>query len=132
MKKLILSLLLVSSAALAQDPFAGTTKITISPFQGSSEAMQFSTGGLLVSSIATSYEGRGVAAKEQLRDELVAFDRDVRLGLVKDALDIRQEGLKELVFEILADEEKMKELNAAIPTGTPVDKITTALTLSLF
>ncbi len=38
MKKLIVSLLLVSSAALAQDPFAGTTKITISPFQGSSEA----------------------------------------------------------------------------------------------
>ncbi len=94
--------------------------------------MQFSTAGSLVSWIATTYEGRGVAAKEQLRDELVAFDRDVRMGLVKDALEIRQEGLKELVFEILADEEKMKELNAAIPTGSPVDKITTALTLSLF
>lgn len=132
MKKLLITLLLVSTAALAQDPFAGTTKITISPFQGTSEAMQFSTGGLLLSSISTAYEGRGVAAKEQLRDELVAFDRDVRLGLVKDALDIRQESLKELVFEILADEEKMKELNAAIPTGAPVDKITTALTLSLF
>ncbi len=107
----------LSPTKFTRDLFEGTTAVTIAPF--------------MVTSVTQSLEARGVAGQEQIRDELVAYDRDVTQGLVHKVSDIKQAALKELVVEILENPEMVKEINAKIPGGTIVDKVMVALTIQL-
>ncbi|MBY0516708.1 MAG: hypothetical protein K2P81_07365 [Bacteriovoracaceae bacterium] len=107
----------LSPTKITADLLRGTSAVTIAPF--------------MVTSVTQSLEARGVAGQEQIRDELVAYDRDVTQGLVHKVSDIKQPALKELVLEILENPEMVKEIDSKIPAGTIVDKVMIALTIQL-
>lgn len=113
---LIASLLFAVCAHAQQNPFVATTQVISAP-----------TGASLVLSILSSYEGRGVAGVEQLRDELPALHADVLAGAVKAIDEIRQPGLKELFEEISQNTEAMKKVRATHPEKSDL----VALTLSV-
>lgn len=137
MKKLILSLfLLVSFNAFAQvDGFYISAEITLSPIKLTQQLFKGTTAAsaalTVFTFLPTIVQCRGVADQEQLRDDLLAYDQDVSAGLIRQAQDIRQPALKEIVFEIMENKEAMREVEAAIPVGTNVDKITASLALQL-
>ncbi len=70
---------------------------------------------------------RGVAAREQLKDDLVALNDDV-LNLGIDTIDeVRQPALKEVFLEIASNEEDMQEINSLVSEGTELQKIATVV-----
>lgn len=74
---------------------------------------------------------RGVAAREQLKDDLVRLNDDV-LALGIDTIDeVRQPALKEVFFEIASNEEDMQKINSLVAEGTELQKISTVLALVL-
>ncbi len=113
---LIASLLFAVCAHAQENPFVATTQAISSP-----------TGASLVLSMFSSYEGRGVAGVEQLRDELPALHADVLAGAVKSVEEIRQPALKELFEEISQNKEAMNKVRAAHPEKSDL----VALTLSV-
>jgi hypothetical protein len=90
--------------------------------------------GTIVSPFATTsatVQARGVAGKEQLRDDLAALDEDIRSGAVKSIADVRQPALKELFAEIAENDEEMAEINAVVHSGSELHRIATAVTIEL-
>jgi len=82
------------------------------------------------STIATA-QARGVAGKEQLKDELVSLNDDMIAGTVRSIDEVRQPALKELFAEIAADEAQMESINSVINSGSKLHRIATAVTVSL-
>ncbi len=94
-----------------------TTEIVASPF---------------VTSLGMTLESRGVAGREQIKDDLSALDTDVASGKVKLLSEIRQPALKELFEEISSDSEKMDEINKVMPAISELNRIATAVALTMF
>ncbi|MBY0516709.1 MAG: hypothetical protein K2P81_07370 [Bacteriovoracaceae bacterium] len=142
MKYFVLTLsLLLSLSSFAQDGGAGTIALTLSPFATATRVIESGfatiTAGLQTAlapfaTTSASIEARGVAGKEQLKDELIALDRDMQAGLVKSIDDVRQPSLKEIFSEIASDENEIEKINELVPTGTEVHRIATVVTLKLF
>jgi hypothetical protein len=135
-KLLLLAMTLFSLTSFAQvDGFYISGDITLSPTRFTSDLLEGSTAvtiaPFLATSVAQTLQQRGVAGQDQIRDELVAYDRDVTQGLVQRVSDIKQLALKEIALEILENPEMVKEIDAKIPKGTIVDKVMIALTLQL-
>jgi hypothetical protein len=134
MKKVLvlLSLSLSLTTAFAQSISGATTGVTLSPFVTATRMLESTQVGTAISIITTSgLQARGVADKEQLRDELVELDSDMISGLVKTVDEVRQPALKELINEISSDAEQMEKINSAITSGSELHKIATALTITL-
>lgn len=126
-------LMLTLSNAFAQRALEISTGITLSPFAISTRLME---SGIILSlapfaSTMRAAQARGVAGKEQLKDELVALDTEMISGSVKSIDDVRQPALKELFFEIAADEEQMESINTVIKSGSKLERIAVAVTISL-
>jgi hypothetical protein len=135
MKKLFVLVVLTLSLgnAFAQDASEATTAITMLPSATATKLTE-SAIGTIVSPFATtsaSVQARGVAGKEQLRDDLAARDEDIRVGAVKTIADVRQPALKELFGEIAENEEEMAEINAVVKSGSELHRIATAVTIDL-
>ena len=135
MKKLLVIAALTMSLghAYAQNLSEASTAVTMLPSATATKLTE-SAVGTIVSPFATTsatVQARGVAGKEQLRDDLAALDEDIRSGEVKVIADVRQPALKELFGEIAQDEEEMAEINAAVTTGSELHRIATAVTIDL-
>jgi hypothetical protein len=101
------------------------TYSTLAPFVVTANASKVSTQAL-------HGQNRGVAAREQIKDDLVAFNDDViNLG-VKTIDEVRQPALKELFMEIAANEDDMEKLKTLLPEGTELQKIAATVVYSLF
>lgn len=142
MKKLFFAFVLtLTSQVYAQSISAGTTAVFISPFATATRVLESAVATMTAgtqtalapfATTSASIEARGVAGKEQMRDELVDLDRDMRNGLVQELADIRQPSLKEVMLEIAQDKEEMERIHALIPEGNEALKIATVVTLKLF
>lgn len=137
MKKLLVIALMFSlTQAFAQSVsiFEATSATTLSPFATATkltDAATVSTLAPTITSIASEMNGRGVAGKEQLKDDLVVLNDDMIAGKVRSISDIRQPALKELFSEIAANEEHMENINSAVVEGSELHKIATAVVLTL-
>ena len=135
MKKLLVAtvLALTLGNAFAQTFSEAVTAVTMLPSATATKLTE-SAIGTIVSPFATtsaSVQARGVAGKEQLRDDLAALDEDIRSGAVKTIVDVRQPALKELFTEIAENEEEMAEINSVVKTGSELHRIATAVTIEL-
>lgn len=130
---LVLALMFTLSNAFAQSALEATSATTLSPFATATRILESGTVTSLApfaSTIATA-QARGVAGKEQLKDELVALNDDMVAGSVKNIEQVRQPALKELFAEIAADEAQMESINSVIKSGSKLHRIATAVTVSL-
>lgn len=130
---LVLAFMFALSNAFAQSALEATSATTLSPFATATRILESGTVTSLApfaSTIATA-QARGVAGKEQLKDELVALNDDMVAGSVKNIEEVRQPALKELFAEIAADEAQMESINSVIKSGSKLHRIATAVTVSL-
>lgn len=135
MKKILLvaALTLSLGNAFAQTFSEAVTAVTMLPSATATKLTE-SAIGTIVSPFATTsatVQARGVAGKEQLRDDLAALDEDIRSGAVKSIADVRQPALKELFGEIAENDEEMAEINSVIKSGSELHRIATAVTIEL-
>jgi hypothetical protein len=131
-------LIVIALAFAASNGFAqliqSSSAITLSPISTATRILQ---SALITSQLPffltslSSVQARGVAGKEQLKDELVALDRDIISGAVKKIEDVCQPALKELFADIADDEEQMESINSVVKSGSKLHRIATALTVSL-
>jgi hypothetical protein len=132
----LLALMFSFSNAFAQINSNWTTAKILSPIESATSLLQ-QTVGITVSPfistimIIASEQGRGIAGKEQLKDELVALNDDMVSGRVKSIEEVRQPALKELLVEISADEAQMESINSVIKEGSHLHRIATAVTVAL-
>lgn len=135
MKKSILALglLLVMSNAFSKDIKEMLFSTALAPFGLSTQALETMTvtGLVPINMTIVSTQRRGISGKEQLKDELVAFNEDFSSGKINSIDDVRQPALKELFSEIAADENQMNGINELVPEGNEVTKIGAAVTLAL-
>ncbi len=94
---------------------ASTLAVTLAPFV----------------STAASAGARGVAGKEQLKDDLANLSNDMAAGEVQVLEDVRQPALREFFEEMSQDEAQMSEVNANIASGSELEKMATALSIVL-
>jgi hypothetical protein len=119
--------------AFAQSAIEATSATTLSPFATATRMLESGTATLIAPFLSTTLatQARGVAGKEQMKDELVALNDDMIAGKVKSIDQVRQPALKELFLEISADEEQMGNINSVIKSGSKLNKIATAVTVTL-
>lgn len=134
MKNILITIALMFSLnSFAQTMVEATTATTLSPFATATRLLEY---GLVTSlspfalTIATA-QARGVAGREQIKDELVGLNDDMIAGRVNSIDQIRQPTLKELFEEIAADQEQMDNISSVVESGTDLQKISTAVTISL-
>ncbi len=130
---IIVALMFALGNAFAQSAIEATSATTLSPFATATRLMESATVTSLApfaSTIATA-QARGVAGREQIKDELVALNDDMIAGAVKTIDEVRQPALKELFAEIAADEAQMSEITAAVKEGSKLHRIATAVTVAL-
>lgn len=131
---LVIALMFSLSSAFAQSGIEATSATTLSPFATATRLLESATVTSLApfaSTIATAAQARGVAGREQLKDELVALNDDMVSGAVKSIEEVRQPALRELFAEIEADDSQMENINAVINGGSKLHKIATAVTIAL-
>ncbi len=130
---LVLALMFTISNAFAQSVIEATSATTLSPFATATRLLESGTVTSLApfASTIASAQARGVAGKEQLKDELVALNDDMVSGAVKSIDEVRQPALKELFAEISADEAQMESINSVIKSGSKLHRIAAAVTVSL-
>lgn len=130
---IVLALMFSLSNAFAQTVVEVTSATTLSPFATATRLMESATVTSLApfaTTIATVQQ-RGVAGKEQLKDELVALNDDMVAGTVRTIDEVRQPALRELFAEISTDEAQMETINSVVKAGSRLHKIATAVTVSL-
>lgn len=135
MKQSFLALVLMFSLsnAFAQNIIEVTAATTLSPILTALKLVEgtaLSMASPLISTLATT-QNRGVAGREQIKDELVAFNTDVMKGEVRSLEEVRQPALRELFAEILADEAQMDEINSVVTEGSDLHKVATAVAVVL-
>jgi len=134
MKFTLTALVLVMSlGAFAQsDAQYQTTNVIMSPFELASKLIE-SVRDLVSSKndVSKSLQGRGVAGKEQIRDELVELNKAMIAGQVTTIEQVEQPTLKELFREIEASEAQMNEVNSIVISGSKLQRIATMVTVQL-
>lgn len=131
---LILLFLLVSiSYSFAQTGIELSMASTLSPFVTATKVIESGIVTSLAPFATTmgTIQARGVAGKEQLRDELSALNEDIIEGKVRNISEVKQVALKELFLEIENDEEQMKKISMLGQEGNKLNQIATAVTLLL-
>jgi len=134
MKK-VLSLILglITSFTFAQSSKDVVSVSLLSPFITASDLL---TAGLATFagatvSLSASVQARGVAAKEQLRDELVALNDDMVVQKVMRVEEVRQLALRELMLEIKADKEQMRLIGEEVKVDSELNRLATAILITL-
>ena len=126
MKKLFI----LATLALSVNSFAVSfVETTLSPFATATRLLQSGTATLVSPFAITSasIQNRGVAGKEQLKDEMVALNDDMISGAVKSIDEVRQPALKELFEEISNDEAQMDNINSVLKSDSDLEKISGAV-----
>ncbi len=136
MKKMIALVLLATSLsnAFAQSALDLSVATTISPFVTATRILDTATAVVLapfVSTIATLAQRRGVAGKEQIKDDLLALNDDIVAGRVSAIAEVRQPALKELLEEVANDQAQMDSINSVVASGSQLHRVATAVTIAL-
>ncbi len=136
MKKMIALVLLATSLSnvFAQTALDLSVATTISPFVTATRILDTATAVVLspfVATIAVIAQRRGVAGKEQIKDDLIALNDDIVAGRVSAIADVRQPALKELLQELANDQAQMESINAVVTSGSDLHRVTTAVTIAL-
>jgi hypothetical protein len=130
---IIAALMLTMGKAFSQSGVEVSTGTSLSPFATATRLMESATVTALAplaSTIAT-VQSRGVAGKEQLKDELVGLNEDMIQGIVKNVEDVRQPALKELFLEISSDQTQLDNISSLVKSGSRLHRIATAVTMTL-
>src|SRR5690606_38581352 len=109
----------------------GTTATTLSPFVSVTKLMEATSVATSVPTVITAIAQRGVAATEQLKDDLPALNDQMASGEVTTIEEVKQPALRELFKEIAADEKMMDEVNSLVQEGNELHRIATAVTFTL-
>lgn len=128
-----IALMFTLSNAFSQSIVEATSATTLLPFVTATRLLQSGTATIvapLASTLAT-VQSRGVAGREQIKDELVSLNDDMASGVVNSIDEVRQPALKELFAEISADEEQMGNINSVVTNGSELHKIATTVTIAL-
>jgi hypothetical protein len=130
---IVLALAFSISSAFSQTVIEATTGAALSPFATATRVIESGSVTSLApfGSTISTVQARGVAGKEQLKDELVALNDDMVQGNVKTIDEVRQPALKELFNEISSDEKQMESINSVINSGSRLHKIATVVFISL-
>lgn len=134
MKKILcLVLVLFTNLSFAQSSNDILSTSLLSPFITASNLI---TAGLATFagstvSISASVQARGVAAKEQLRDELVALNDDMVAQKVTRVEEVRQLTLRELMLEIKADKNQMEIITNEVKVESELNRLATAILITL-
>jgi hypothetical protein len=134
MKKLTGMLLLLGALNLpAQDFTEATGVTTLSPLIFASLIVDSFTATAQQVTAGTSarVQDRGIAGREQLRDELLKLNEEMMAGKVRTIEDVKQPALKELFLEISVDEAQMEEITELVKNGTQLQRIATAVAVAL-
>lgn len=127
MKKMIM----LAALALSMNAFAVSfVETTISPIVTAARLLESTVAAPLFStaaSIDATAQSRGVAGKEQLKDELVALNDDMIAGRVKTIDEVRQPALQELLAEIAGNEAQMADINSVLESGSELEKVSGAV-----
>lgn len=126
-------MLLLIGHAQALSPIEVTTGVTLSPFLTATRVMEAATITVIspFASTKATLTNRGVAGREQLKDELMTLNEDMISGKVKEIEDVRQPALRELFIEIAENEEEIDKIKSVITTGSKLHKIAAAVTITL-
>ncbi|WP_288243408.1 hypothetical protein [uncultured Chryseobacterium sp.] len=134
MKKILMAMLLMFSMnSFAQVVLEMSTATSLSPFATATRFLEYGSVTTLAPfamTIATA-QNRGVAGREQIKDELVELNDDMIAGRVTTIEEVRQPTLRELFEEIKADEEQMNNISSVLQMDSELQKISTAVTISL-
>lgn len=122
---------LTISHAHGQAISEGTTATTLSPFVSVTKLMEGTTVATSLPTLTTALGQRGVAAREQLKDELPVLNDQMASGEVTTIEEVKQPALRELFKEISADETMMDEVNSLVQEGNELHRVATAVTFSL-
>ncbi|WP_408098929.1 hypothetical protein ACJVC5_08420 [Peredibacter sp. HCB2-198] len=134
MKKILMAVILMFSMnSFAQVVLEMSTSTSLSPFATATRFLEYGTVTTLAPFAFTvgTVQSRGVAGKEQIKDELVELNDDMIAGRVKTIEEVRQPTLRELFEEIAADEEQMESINSVLHSDSELQKISTAVTITL-
>jgi len=130
---IIAAMMFTVGQAFSQSGVEVSTATSLSPFATATRLMESATVTALAplaSTIAT-VQSRGVAGKEQLKDELVGLNEDMIKGIVKNVEDVRQPALKELFLEISSDQTQLHSISSMVKSGSQLHRIATAVTMTL-
>lgn len=123
MKKLILFV----SLMLSFNAFSvSIVQTVLSPIATATRLLQVTIVAPFQTTLAT-IQSRGVAGREQIKDDLVALNEDIIAGRVDTIDQVRQPALKELLEEISNDDVQMEEINATVTEGSELHKVATAV-----
>ena len=136
MKKMIALVLIATSLSnvVPQSAYGYALETTLSPFVTATRILDTATAIVLapfVSSIALSAQRRGVAGKEQIKDDLMALNDDIVAGRVSAIAEVRQPALKELLEEVANDQAQMDSINSVVGSGSQLHRVATAVTIAL-
>ncbi len=142
MKKFIALVLITTSLsnvfANVSDVVGGTLLVsaatTLSPFVAATRILDAATATVIspfVITIAAIAQRRGVAGKEQIKDDLIALNDDMVAGRVSTIEEVRQPALKELLEEIANDQEQMNSINTVVASDSKLHQVATAVTIAL-
>ncbi len=127
------SMLFMIGQVNAQSGLDLTTATTLSPFLTATRVLEAGTITAISPFVATkaTLTNRGVAAREQLKDELVVLNEDIVSGKVKLIEEVRQPALREIFMEISESQDEMEKIKSIIPDGSKLHRIATAVTITL-
>lgn len=130
---LIVAFIVLASNAFSQSISDVSTAITLSPFVTATKLLETSAVATLrgVQSTMSMVQSRGVAGKEQLKDELLTLNEAMSAGHIKSLMDIPQAGLRELFEEIMTDERQVEEISLVVQDGPLLYRIATVVTIAL-
>lgn len=130
---LIIMAMLFSLNSFAQGISDMTVGTSLSPFVTATRILEYGVVTTLAPfalTIATT-QSRGVAGREQLKDEFVALNDDMVAGRVRTIDEVRQPTLRELFEEISIDEEQMNNISTAVDSESELLKVSTAVAIAL-
>jgi hypothetical protein len=135
MKKMLLAtmLMLFSLNGFSQIISDISTATILSPFVSASKLIEVVAVSSLMTIQATRMvvQSKGVAGREQLKDELVVLSEEIMAGEVRFVADVRQPGLRELFEEIQSDKEQLQKIQSIVETGSELHQIATVVTMIL-
>ncbi|WP_288243409.1 hypothetical protein [uncultured Chryseobacterium sp.] len=126
MKKLLFVAALALTVGSMNSFAVSFVETTASPFITATRLLESTVAAPFLSTLATVQQ-RGVAGREQIKDEMVALNDDMISGAVKSIDDVRQPALKELFAEIASDEAQMDQINSVVTEGSELHKVATAV-----
>lgn len=130
---LIVIAMMFSLNSFAQGISDMTVGTSLSPFATATRVLEYgivTTLAPFALTIATT-QSRGVAGREQIKDELVALNDDMIAGRVRTIDEVRQSTLRELFEEISADEEQMIHISSIVGSESELLNVSTAVTIAL-